>query len=418
MNKRNAIGRLNFEYFTAKRIIGAKKYKSTASTPIIKIAIIAIILGVVMMMITIATGVGLQQKIKEKVSAFNGDIIISQFDGNNSDITLNPIPKNQSFYPDFDAVPEVTHVQVTATKAGVIRTATDFEGIIVKGVGDDYRWDYMQDFLIEGRVPDYTENLNTEILVSRYQANRLGFKNGDKVIVFFLKEDGGFLNRRFDIVGIYDSGFQEFDESFIFADIRHVQKLNNWEADQVGAFEVFVSDFDRLNEIGTAIYENTDSFLNTMTITQKYYSIFEWLSLFDFNIALIIVVMIIVAGINMIVALLVLILERTPMVGILKALGANNWSIRKIFMYNALYLVGVGLFWGNVIGLSLLLLQHYFGLITLNPETYYVSEAPVFIDWYYIVLLNVGTFLLCALMLLIPSYVVTRISPVKTIKFE
>jgi len=371
-----------------------------------------------MMMITIATGVGLQQKIKEKVSAFNGDIIISQFDGNNSDITLNPIPKNQSFYPDFDAVPEVTHVQVTATKAGVIRTATDFEGIIVKGVGDDYRWDYMQDFLIEGHVPDYTENLNTEILVSRYQANRLGFKNGDKVIVFFLKEDGGFLNRRFDIVGIYDSGFQEFDESFIFADIRHVQKLNNWPADQVGAFEVFVSDFDRLNEIGTAIYENTDSFLNTMTITQKYYSIFEWLSLFDFNIALIIVVMIIVAGINMIVALLVLILERTPMVGILKALGANNWSIRKIFMYNALYLVGVGLFWGNVIGLSLLLLQHYFGLITLNPETYYVSEAPVYIDWYYIVLLNLGTFLLCALMLLIPSYVVTRISPVKTIKFE
>lgn len=409
---------MNFEYFTAKRIIGAKKYKSTASTPIIKIAIIAIVLGMVMMMITIATGVGLQQKIKEKVSAFNGDIIISQFDGNNSDITLNPIPKNQPFYPDFESVPEVTHVQATATKAGVIRTATDFEGIIVKGVGEDYRWDYMEDFLIEGRVPDYTQNLNTEILVSSYQANRLGFKNGDKVIVFFLKEDGGFLNRRFDIVGIYNSGFQEFDESFLFADIRHIQKLNKWEEDQVGGFEVFVDDFDRLDEIGTAIYEHTDSFLNTMTITQKYYSIFEWLSLFDFNIALIIVVMIIVAGINMIVALLVLILERTPMVGILKALGANNWSIRKIFMYNALYLVGVGLFWGNVIGIGLLLIQKYFGLITLNPETYYVSEAPVYIDWYYIVILNLGTFLLCALMLLIPSYVITRISPVKTIKFD
>ena len=372
----------------------------------------------VMMMITIATGVGLQQKIKEKVSAFNGDVIVSQFDGNNSDITLNPIPKNQPFYPDFDAVPEVTHVQVTATKAGVIRTPTDFEGIIVKGVGDDYRWEYMKDFLVEGRIPDYSDRLNTEILVSQYQANRLNFKNGDKVIVFFLKDDGGFLNRRFDIVGIYNSGFEEFDESFLFADIRHIQKLNKWEEDQVGAFEVFVNDFDRLDEIGKAIYQNTDSFLNTMTITQKYYSIFEWLSLFDFNIALIIVVMIIVAGINMIVALLVLILERTPMVGILKALGANNWSIRKIFMYNALYLVGIGLFWGNVIGLGLLFIQKYFGLITLNPETYYVSEAPVYIDWYYILLLNVGTFLLCAIMLLVPSYVITRISPVKTIKFE
>ena len=409
---------MNFEYFTAKRIIGAKKYKSTASTPIIKIAIIAIILGMVMMMITIATGVGLQQKIREKVSAFNGDIIISQFDGNNSDITLNPIPKDQPFYPEFTAVPEVNHIQATATKAGVIRTTSDFEGIIVKGVGADYRWDYMKDFLIAGRIPDYKNTLNTEILVSNYQANRLGFKNGDKVVVFFLKDDGGFLNRRFDIVGIYDSGFQEFDESFLFADIRHIQKLNKWDANQVGAFEVFVSDFDRLDEIGEAVFENTGSFLNSMTITKKYYSIFEWLSLFDFNIALIIVVMIIVAGINMIVALLVLILERTPMVGILKALGASNWSIRKIFMYNALYLVGVGLFWGNVIGIGLLMLQKYFGIITLNPETYYVSEAPVYIHWYYIVLLNVGTFLLCAVMLLVPSYVITRISPVKTIKFN
>ncbi|MGO4912942.1 ABC transporter permease [Leeuwenhoekiella sp. W20_SRS_FM14] len=409
---------MNFEYFTAKRIIGAKKYKSTASTPIIKIAIIAIILGMVMMMITIATGVGLQQKIREKVSAFNGDIIISQFDGNNSDITLNPIPKDQPFYPQFTAVPDVSHIQATATKAGVIRTPTDFEGIIVKGVGADYRWDYMKDFLIEGRIPDYNAGLNTEILVSNYQAKRLGFKNGDKVIVFFLKEDGGFLNRRFDIVGIYDSGFQEFDESFIFADIRHIQKLNKWDDNQVGAFEVFVSDFDRLDAIGNEVFENTGSFLNSMTITKKYYSIFEWLSLFDFNIALIIVVMIIVAGINMIVALLVLILERTPMVGILKALGASNWSIRKIFMYNALYLVGIGLFWGNIIGIGLLLLQKYFGIITLNPETYYVSEAPVYIHWYYIVLLNVGTFFLCAVMLLVPSYVITRISPVKTIKFN
>ncbi|MAZ25696.1 MAG: transmembrane permease [Cytophagaceae bacterium] len=410
---------MNFEYFIAQRIIRAGKHKSTASAPIIKIAIIAIILGLVMMMITIATGVGLQQKIREKVSAFNGDVIISNFDGNQSDVTLNPVDINQPFYPDFKAVPQVTHVQATATKAGVIRTATDFEGIILKGVGKDYRWDFMQEFLVEGHLPDYMgEGISREILMSQYIADRLGFVNGDKVIVYFLKDDGTFRSRRFDIVGIFDSGFQEFDQSFIFTDLRQVQNLNQWNEDQVGAFEVFVNDFDNLQEIGNKIYENTGSTLNSMTITQKYYSIFEWLSLFDFNIALIIVVMIIVAGINMIVALLVLILERTRMVGVLKALGSNNWTIRKIFMYNALYLVVIGLFWGNVIGMGLLLIQKYFGVISLNPETYYVTEAPVYIHWDYILILNVGTFLLCAAMLLIPSYIITKISPVKTIKFE
>ncbi|MGB3776187.1 MAG: ABC transporter permease, partial [Leeuwenhoekiella sp.] len=287
---------LNFEYFIARRVITAGKNKSTASTPIIKIAIAAIILGMVMMMITIATGVGLQKKIREKVSAFNGDIIISNFDGNNSEVTLNPISTEQSFYPEFAAVPSVTHIQATASKAGVIRTATDFEGIVIKGVGADYRWEYMSEFLTAGRLPKYSGALNTEILLSRYMANRLGFKNGDKLIVYFLKEDGGFLNRRFDIVGIYDSGFEEFDERFLFADIRHIQKLNKWDTDQVGAFEVFVNSYENLKHTENEVYATIGSTLNSMTMAEKYYSIFEWLSLFDFNIALIIGVMIFVAG--------------------------------------------------------------------------------------------------------------------------
>ncbi|MGB5942776.1 MAG: FtsX-like permease family protein [Leeuwenhoekiella sp.] len=409
---------MNFEFFIAKRIIGARAYKSNASTPIIKIAIIAIVLGMVMMMITVATSVGLQKKIKEKVSAFNGDIIISNFDGNQSGVTLNPISKNQDFYPEFTSIPEITHIQATATKAGIIRTATDFEGVLIKGVGADYDWQFMETFVEVGRLPNYTEKLNTEILLSEYLANRLGFALNDKVIVYFLKEDGDFLLRRFDIVGIYNSGFQEFDSQYLFADLRHLQRLNKWEEDQVGAFEAFVEDFDQLQEVGNAVYENTGSTLNAMTIANKYYSIFEWLKLFDFNVALIIAVMIIVAGINMIVALLVLILERTQMVGLLKALGSDNWTIRKIFMYNALYLVVVGLFWGNIIGIGLLLIQKYFGIISLDPETYYVTEAPIYLNWDYIVLLNIGTFILCAVMLLVPSYIITKISPVKSIKFE
>ncbi len=204
----------------------------------------------------------------------------------------------------------------------------------------------------------------------------------------------------------------------MLADIRHIQRINRWEEDQVGNFEVFLTDFSEVEQKGQEIYENTDSFLDTRTIKQKYYSIFEWLSLFDFNVALIIGIMILVAGINMITALLVLILERTQMVGILKALGSSNWTIRKIFLYNAAYLILLGLFWGNLIGLGLLYAQKYLKLIPLDPETYYVTEAPVFIGWEYVVGVNVGTLLLCMLMLLIPSYIITKISPVRAMKFD
>jgi len=204
----------------------------------------------------------------------------------------------------------------------------------------------------------------------------------------------------------------------LLADIRHIQRLNKWDSTQVGNFEVFLEDFDELEEKGQEIYENTGSFLDTQTIKQKYYSIFEWLSLFDFNIALIIGIMILVAGINMITALLVLILERTQMIGILKAIGANDWSVRKIFLYNAAYLIILGLFWGNLIGLGLLYAQKYFKLLPLNPETYYVTEAPVYIGWEYILAVNIGSLVLCMLMLLVPPYIITKISPVKAMKFD
>jgi len=222
---------------------------------------------------------------------------------------------------------------VTASKGGIIRTATDFEGVVVKGVSDDYDWQYFSEYLVEGRLPDVSSELNTEILLSSYLANRLGFKLNDKVVTFFLREDSSKppRSRGFTIVGIYNSGFQQFDEQYIIADIRHIQSLNKWEKDEIGAFEVFVEDFDDIGPIGNEVYKETGSLLDTQTIRDKYYTIFEWLDLFDFNIALIIGIMILVAGINMITALLVLILERTQMIGILKALGCNDWSVRKVF---------------------------------------------------------------------------------------
>ena len=411
---------MNFEFFIARRIIAAKDYKSSISAPIIKIAITAIAMGLIMMLVSIATGVGLQKKIREKVSAFNGDIIITNFDTNFSNDSQIPISKKQDFYPDFNSVEGIKHIQVTASKGGVIRTETDFEGIVVKGAGGDYDWQYFQDYLIEGTLPNFKGALNEDILVSQYVADRLQLKVGETVRTFFFDNESknGFRSRGFKIKGIYNSGFQQFDEQFIIADIRHVQKLNRWDEDQIGGFELFVEDFDAIHDIGNKVYQETGSTLDTQTIRERYYSIFEWLDLFDFNIVLIIGIMILVAGINMITALLVLILERTQMIGILKALGSSDWMVRKIFLYNAMYLIGVGLFWGNLIGVGLLLIQKYFKLFPLNPNIYYVTEAPIYLDIRYILLLNAGTFLLCFIMLLIPSFIIAKISPVKAIRFD
>lgn len=411
---------MNFEFFIAKRLISTKKYKSSISAPIIKIAIAAIAIGVIMMLVSFATGIGLQKKIREKIAAFNGHILIESYDNNSSQVSLKPVSLDQEFYPEFKNVAGISHVQAVATKAGIIRTETDFEGIIVKGVGADFNWNNFNDFLVEGELPNFSNNLNDELLISSYLASRLGFALGDKVITYFPREgfDKSPLLRVFKIKGIYNSGFQEFDELYILADIRHIQRLNDWSKTEVGGFEVFIENFDELDQKGGEVYDNTNSFLDVQTIKQKYYSIFEWLSLFDFNIALIIVIMIIVAGINMITALLVLILERTQMIGILKALGGSNWSVRKIFLYNASYLIILGLFWGNLIGLGLLFIQKYFKIFPLNPETYYVTEVPVYIGWQYIVGVNLGTLILCVLMLLIPSVIISKISPVKAMKFE
>ena len=411
---------MNLEYFIAKRLITAKHFKSSISAPIIKIAISAIAIGMIMMIVSVATGIGLQQKIREKVSAFNGHIIISNYDNNQSEVTLVPISKKQDFYPKFTSVPEVSHVQAIASKAGIIRTETAFEGIILKGVGADYQWNNIKEFIISGRLPDYSRGINQEVLISQFLANRLNLKVGDNFNTFFIKENQNQPPniRRFKITGIFNSGFQEFDATYIIGDIRHIQRINKWRPDQVGAFEVFVNDFDKIKTVGEEVYQQTASTLDTKTIIEKYSYIFEWLKLFDFNIIVILAVMILVATINMVVALLVLILERTQMIGILKALGTNNWSVRKIFLYNAFYLIARGLFWGNLIGISLLLMQRYFGVIQLNPENYYVNQAPVYLNWGYILLLNLLTVTVCFMVLLIPSYIITKISPVKAIRFD
>ncbi len=416
---------MNLEYFIAKRLTNAKDHKSSISAPIIKIAITAIAIGLIMMIVSVATGIGLQQKIRQKVAAFNGHILISNFNDNQSQVSLDPVSTNQDFYPKFKAVDGIKYIQAVASKAGIIRTEKAFEGIVFKGVGKDYLWDNMAEYLVKGRIPNLKSNLNPEIIISEYLANRLELKVGDKCNTFFMKENGSQLPnlRVFTIVGVYNSGFQEFDATYIIGDIRHIQRINKWKPTEVGAFEVFIDDFNKIEEKGAEVYNNSQNkedaskTLDTQTITQKYYYIFEWLKLFDFNIVVILFIMILVATINMIVALLVLILERTQMIGILKSIGASNWTVRKIFLYNAFHLISKGLFWGNLIGIGMLLIQKYFGVIKLNPENYYVNTAPVDINIVSILLLNIGTVVICLVVLLIPSYLITKISPVKAIKF-
>ena len=411
---------MNLEHFIAKRLITTSDHKSSISSPIIKIAISAIAIGMIMMIISVSTGMGLQQKIREKLAAFSGHIIISNFDDNQSKVSTKPISTVQNFYPKFNNIDGIKHIQAVASKAGIIRTETAFEGIIFKGVGKDYDWNNLNEYLIDGEIPNLKQQLNPEILISKFLADRLNLKVGNNFNTFFMKETGNKLPnlRRFKITGIYNSGFQEFDATYIIGDIRHIQKINHWQPNQVGSFEVFIDNFDEIQAKGDQVYKQTNSTLDTKTIIEKFPAIFEWLHLFDFNIITILIIMIIVATINMVVALLVLILERTQMIGILKALGANNWSVRKIFLYNASYLIFKGLFFGNLIGIGLILIQKFTGIVKLPPENYFVNTAPVNLDFSYIILLNLGTILTCLIVLLIPSYIITKITPVKAIKFQ
>ncbi|EAR02059.1 ABC transporter permease [Maribacter sp. HTCC2170] len=412
---------MNLEYFIAKRLIKGAAHKISISAPIIKIAIAAIAISVFMMLIAIATGVGLKHKIREKVAAFNGHIQIYNYDNNTSDVSVVPVSKEQEFYPNFNIVEGVDHIQAVASKAGIIRTEDTFEGFIAKGVGKDYNWKVFEEYLVVGELPDYSGDLNTEVVLSQLMANRLQLKTGDSFSAFFPKEEDPLKpnQRRFKLVGIYDSGFEEIDGVFAFVDIRHVQRMNKWEQDQVGNFEVFLNGYDDIDQISQEIYGKILSNLDTQTVVNKYYKIFEWINLFDFNIALIIGIMIIVGGINMITALLVLILERTQMIGILKALGSANWSIRKVFLYNAAYLIAVGLFWGNLLGLGFIWAQQKYRILKFpNPKEYYIEYIPVHIDLPTILFLNLGVLALCLLMLLVPSYIITKINPVKAIKFE
>lgn len=406
---------MNLPLFITKRITFSSK--RTFSRLIVRIAILGIMLGLAIMILAIAIVKGFKTEIREKVRGFSGDIQISKLD-------LNTSYENTSFSMSDSSFQKILKqdgiefMQSFATKPGIINTNEEVEGVVLKGVDKNYNWEYFRKILIAGTVIDFSDTLKsrTQILISKYTADRLKLKVGDDFLMYFI--ENSLRKRKFQIVGIYDLGVEEVDKLFVIGDIGLIRSLNKWSPSDVGGYELRVKDFDRLDQIEAKVYQDLDIELKSYTIKQYYPTIFEWLSLLDVNTQVILILMLAVAVINMISALLIMILERTNMIGVLKALGNTNWQIRKIFLYNAAYLIIAGLFCGNILGIGLGIFQSTTHFFSLDQASYYIDFVPVQLDLKDILMLNAGTLLICIFVLLLPSMLVTRISPLKAIRFK
>lgn len=406
---------MNVAYFFARRM--AFNSGGSFSKFIIRLAMVAVACSVAVMVVTTAVVNGFQQEISRKTFAFWGHIHISNLDLNNSYEDIHPISTKQDFYPSLGEQPGIKYIQVYARKAAIAKTNDEIEGLMLKGVGKDFNWAEINAFMVAGKrlsMPDTVPS--NDILISQTTARRLKLKVGDKLTVYFVDKPPRV--RRFDIAGIYNTGLAEYDEQYALIDIRQIQRLNNWKPDEVGGFEVFINDVSQLDTLTNQIYYTIPNQLNAESMKEVNPNLFQWLDLQNMNKHVLLTLMTIMAIINMITTLLILILDRTNMIGILKALGANNWTIQKIFLYNAAYIILLGVLIGNAIGLGICWLQKTFHIIQLPPESYYLSVAPVDIDWTMLLLINFGTLAICVLALLIPSLLIARVNVIKAIRFK
>lgn len=399
---------------------GSKHYKSKVSARIINIATLAVCLGMASIIIALATSKGLQKEIQNKTSVFNGHILVTLFENNESQVSLIPFSDTEKLRAQIENENNTKRYHPIALKAGMLKTEADFEGILFKGVSSDFDWSSLDSFLINGRYPNLSNASGNEILISQTLARQLDVVVGDETFAFFQNQRiESFPNRRkFRISGIYFSGFPEIDQSLVYGDVGQVQRLNRWEKDQIGAYEIFVNDFSKTRQTADDLYNKLPSELNSIPIFDRFSSIFQWIALFDFNVLIILIVMIMVGVINMATALLVLILERARMVGLIKALGGSNGLIQKIFLYNGILIMSKGLFFGNLIGLGFYFVQKTWGLIRLDPTTYFVEKAPVSISLDEIIGLNIFFLIISILLLWLPSKIILKISPSKVLRFR
>lgn len=405
---------MNVSFFIAQRLIGKNEYRF--SKPVIRIAITAIALSLTVMLLSIAIITGFQNEITSKVIGFSSHIQVSNFsNGNSYESTL--LKNTDSLKTSLSSVEGIKHIQTYATKAGIIKTEEEIQGVVLKGVGNDFEDSFLQSILIEGQIPSFGEATKSkEVVLSLAIARQLNLNVGDDFQMYFIQQP--VRVRQFKIAGIYDSGVAEFDDRLVIGDIGHIQKLNKWSSKEAGGLEIQLNSFDNLDEISQLIYSNIGFDLNAKTVIDNNPQLFDWLELQNMNVRVILILMLIVGAINMITALFILILEQTQLIGTLKALGSQNWHIRKVFIYHSLYLIFKGIFWGNVVGIGLCLIQKHFQIIELDKSTYYMSFVPIDINILHILALNLGTFTICWLILIIPSYLISKINPIKAIRFE
>jgi len=417
---------LNTAFFIASRIANNSD-KSAIANVVIRIAIIAIALSIIVMILSVAIITGFQNEIREKVIGFGSHILIQNHStNNNAKFTYESIPvsKNQDFYKQIKNNKAVKNIQIYATKAGIIKTKTDIEGVILKGVGSDYDWSFFEKYIVDGKTFRVNDTAKTnKVIISKYIASLLKLKTGDDLFMYFIQQPPRL--RKYYIEGIYQTGMEEYDKLMVIADIADIQKLNDWNDTLVSGFEVLINDFAdlenqtkfvRRNVSGTFMRDGTK--FKVSNIKENNSQIFDWLKLTEMNVKVIIVIMLFVSFINMAVALLIVILEKSVMIGTLKALGIKNTSIQKIFIYQAFFIIGKGLFYGNIIAIALLLIQFYGGVITLDASSYYVDKVPVNLKLIHLLALNAGTLFITLLLLIIPSFVITRIEPVKVMRFN
>lgn len=404
---------MNIEYFISRRI--AVKSERTFSKLIVRIAIAGVMLSLAVMILSVAIITGFKTEIQDKVRGFIGDIQIYRYDLNGS-FEKAPFVPNDTTITNLKNNPNIVSYYPFATKPAIIAANEEVEGINFKGIDETYDWRFIKKHLKSGTIINFSDKSKNQILISQYTANRLKLNVGDSFLMHFVKNPP--KPRKFTVVGIYDIGIENIDKSFAVGDIKIIRGVNNWAPNQMGGIEVRIKDFSTLKPVADQVYGQLELKLRSRSVEESTPEIFTWLSLLDVNTRVLLILMMIVGVINMITALLIMILERTTMIGLLKALGISNGSVMKIFLYNAIYLVGFGLVLGNVLGLGLAYLQQKTHFLKLDQTNYYLVHVPIEVHFMDVLLLNLATLVICSLVLIIPSMLVSRISPVKAIRFK
>jgi len=406
---------LNFEYFISLRLRSGKG--PSFSRPIIRISIAGIALGLAVMLVSLAILQGFQKQVRDKVSGFGAHIQITGFSSNIS-YEPSPIKISDVNVNELKKIEGIRQIQAFGLKAGIIKSNDQIQGVVLKGVDNEYDWSFFKDKLTDGELPLAGGKIpSNDVLISGKVSRMLDLNTGDDLRMYFIIDDAT-RGRKFRVSGIYETGLEEFDETFVFGDIGHIRKLNDWDSLTVSGVEIFIEPFSDLNKISELVYKTSGYNLNSQTIKQLYPQIFDWIEIQDLNVLIILILMALVSGITMISTLLILILERTNDIGVLKALGSSDSSIRKIFIYASVYIIGYGLLWGNLLGLGLIVLQAKTSFVPLPEESYFVSSVPVYIGFTEILSINIATVAVCTLMMLLPSLVVKFISPITALRYD